>query len=118
MVFTRTGCLIENNADPMGQLGGMEAAQGKGSTYRWLCVGCGQMAPLDLPEWIRRCGPRYSMLNQIDVCPCGAPRFLMWSRSQSTPYLPMKVEWLWLSREVATDPGAWFEIHFMEGPGT
>ena len=110
--------MIRDNADPKGQLGGMAASAEAGSTYEWFCVGCRRMRPLDLAEWLARCGPRYSMFNQIDVCPeCGAPRFLMWSRSRATPYLPMKVEWLWLSREVAKDPEAWFEIRFMEDPG-
>jgi len=119
VVFGRTSGLIRDYADPKGQLGGMAASVAAGSTFKWLCVGCRLMKPLDLAEWLDRCGPRYSMLNQIDVCPeCGAPRFLMWSRGRSTPYLPMKVEWLMMLREVATDPEAWFEIHFMEGPGT
>ena len=118
MVFGRKSCLIRDNADPRGQLGGMAASAASGSTFQWLCVGCGQMKPLDLAEWLDRCGPRYSMLNQIDVCPCGAPRSLMWSRGPTTPYLPMKVEWLWMTREISGDPDAWFMIDFMEGPGT
>ena len=32
----------------------------------------------------------------------------------NTPYLPMKVEWLWMTKEVSSDPGAWYEISFVE----
>ena len=72
------------------------------------------MEALDLAEWLGRCGPRYSMLNQIDVCGCGAPRTLMWSRGSATPFLPMKWEWLWIIPEVSRDPEAWWEIWWME----
>gem|GEM_PF-4460915 len=55
------------------------------------------------------------MLNQIDVCSrCGAPCYLIVSRGASTPFLPMKVEWLWIVREINNDPDAWWQIQFME----
>jgi len=107
--------LIRDCDDPRGQLGGMIAAAEAGSQFKWTCAGCRRMEAIDLAEWLARCGPRYSMLNQIDVCPrCGGPRFPNWSRGPGTPYLPMKVEWLWVTREVARDPEAWFTIQFME----
>ena len=115
MVQGRNGCIITGLGDERGWLGGMSLAADLGSKFRWICVGCPGLEPLDLAEWLGRCGPRYSMLNQIDVCPkCGAPRSLMWSRGANTPYLPMKVEWLWMTKEVSTDPDAWYEIEFVE----
>ena len=96
-------------------MGRMTARLACGALYSWLCCGCDRMDAADLGEWLARCGPRYSMLNQIDVCRrCGAQAFLMWSRGPGTPFVPMKVEWLWLSREISLDPEAWWEIRWME----
>ena len=115
MVQGRNGCIITGLGDGRGPLGSMSLAADMGSKFRWICVGCPGLEPLDLAEWLGRCGPRYSMLNQNDVCPkCGAPRLLIWSRGPNTPYLPMKVEWLWMTKEVSSDPGAWYEIRFVE----
>ena len=115
MVQGRNGCIITGLGDERGWLGSMSLSADMGSKFRWICVGCPGLEPLDLAEWLGRCGPRYSMLNQIDVCPkCGAPRLLIWSRGPNTPYLPMKVEWLWMTKEVSSDPGAWYEIRFVE----
>jgi len=91
MVQGRMRCVIHDPDDVRGQLGGIAASAADGGDFRWKGVGCPYLGPLDLAEWLGRCGPRYSMLNQIDVCPkCGAPRSLMWSRGPNTPYLPMK----------------------------
>lgn len=115
MVFSRTRGIVRDYDDARGHLGSMVKDRTSGSLYSWLCCGCDRMEPADLAEWLARCGPRYSMLNQIDVCRrCGAPSFLMWSRGSGTPFLPMKVEWLWMSREISTDPEAWWEIRWME----
>ena len=115
MMHGRGRGLVHGYGDRNGHLGNMVEAEAKGSRFKWLCVGCDRMTTADLAEWLARCGPRYSMLNQIDICPrCGAPSFLMWSRGASTPFLPMKVEWLWMSREISTDPEAWWEIRWME----
>ena len=115
MVQGRMRCIIHGPDDVRGQLGGIAASAADGGDFRWKCVGCPDLGPLDLAEWLGRCGPRYSMLNQIDVCPkCGAPRSLMWRRGPSTPYLPMKVEWLWMTKEVSSDSEAWYEIEFVE----
>jgi len=107
--------IVSSIDDIRGMLGFMAQSVTEGARYRWNCVGCRARPPLDLAEWLGRCGPRYSMLNQIDVCSrCGAPCYLIVSRGASTPFLPMKVEWLWIVREINNDPDAWWQIQFME----
>lgn len=107
--------LVSGYRDFRGHVGYMIKARDDGSRFSWLCAGCRRMTPADLQEWLIRCGPRWSMLNAIEICPqCGAPSFLMWSRGSATPFLPVKVEWLWFSREISQDTDAWWEIRWME----
>jgi hypothetical protein len=101
-------------------VGGCVEAAKRGAVFKWRCHHDCRFVPVDLNEILARCGPTYSLHNEIGVCQkCGAPMTIMKSPSNGTPMTPMKDEWLWLCHEIGygRDPEAWFEIEFMEPEG-
>lgn len=97
---------------------GMVTARRSGAIFAWRCHGgCSRMEAVDLDEHLRRCGPNYSLHNEVSICKaCGAPTTVMKSPHRGTPLTPMKDEDLWVLREVRLgDPDEWFEIDWMDG---